>query len=144
MLESDYLALDKSGVKIQNEKNASETQELGKQVVRELIIPILEKEVNEGKNLSQLRQVYHSLILATWYKRKIKKSLLGQAYVDQQKTAGIEKLIMNGESIRREGSDIPAPVHFGFLDPVGVVKRVCLHEPVNELRGVGWAAWFVT
>ncbi|NTV30048.1 MAG: HAD hydrolase-like protein, partial [Candidatus Omnitrophica bacterium] len=47
------------------------------------------KEVNEGANFAQLRQVYHSLILATWYKRKIKASLLGQAYVDRNKVVGL-------------------------------------------------------
>ncbi len=66
------------------------TQELAKPVLREIIIPILEKEVNEGKNFTALRQVYSSLILATWYKRKFKAGIFGQAYVDQQKTAGVD------------------------------------------------------
>ncbi|NTV29597.1 MAG: hypothetical protein HGA80_05910 [Candidatus Omnitrophica bacterium] len=66
------------------------TADLSKQLLREIVIPILEKEVNEGANFAPLRQVYHSLILATWYKRKIKASILGQAYVDHQKTAGID------------------------------------------------------
>jgi hypothetical protein len=65
------------------------TSELTKQILREIIIPILEKEVNEGKNFAQLRQVYNSLILATWYKRKIKASIMAQAYVDKKKVSGI-------------------------------------------------------
>ncbi len=64
--------------------------DLAKEILREIIIPILEKEVNEGKNFAQLRQVYHSLILAVWYKDKIKESLLGKAYVDQQKIRGVD------------------------------------------------------
>ncbi|MDO8674486.1 MAG: hypothetical protein Q7K71_00005, partial [Candidatus Omnitrophota bacterium] len=47
---------------------------LGSQIVREIVIPALTKEVNENKNFAQLRQVYNSLILATWYKKKIKDS----------------------------------------------------------------------
>ncbi len=87
MLESDYLALDKSQAK--GLPQSSKTQELGKQVVREIVIPALEKEVNEGKNFAQLRQVYQSLILAAWYKKKIKESLLSKAYVDQKKVIGV-------------------------------------------------------
>ncbi|MBF0387319.1 MAG: hypothetical protein HQL20_05630 [Candidatus Omnitrophica bacterium] len=88
MLEEDYLALDKNiAVK---EQAMPTTNKLGSDIVREVVIPILEKEVNEGKNFAPLRQVYNSLILATWYKRKVKESILGRAYVDQQKTAGID------------------------------------------------------
>ena len=56
--------------------NPQSTNELGSQIVREIVIPELTKEVNEDKNFAQLRQVYNSLILATWYKKKIKDSIL--------------------------------------------------------------------
>ncbi len=57
--------------------------------IRDLVIPQLTKEVNEGKNFAQLRQVYNSLILATWYKKKIKDSILSQVYADKNKVDGI-------------------------------------------------------
>jgi hypothetical protein len=100
MLEQDYLALSKNecrggfcirpitgptqGRPLQNDVNA-----LGSQIVREIIIPELTKEVNEGKNFAQLRQVYNSLILATWYKKKIKDSILEQVYADKNKISGV-------------------------------------------------------
>jgi len=62
---------------------------LGSQIVREIVIPELTKEVNEDKNFGKLRQVYNSLILATWYKKKIKDSILSQVYADKNKTAGV-------------------------------------------------------
>jgi hypothetical protein len=62
---------------------------LGSQIVREVVIPQLTKEINEGKNFSQLRQVYNSLILATWYKKKFKDSLLAQVYENKDKIIGI-------------------------------------------------------
>ncbi|MBF0478323.1 MAG: hypothetical protein HQL26_02470 [Candidatus Omnitrophica bacterium] len=65
-------------------------EESTQQVIREVIIPLLEKEVNTGKNFAQLRQVYNSLILAMWFKDKIKESIFGKAYVDQNKTGGID------------------------------------------------------
>ena len=41
-------------------------------------------------NFAQLRQVYNSLILATWYKRKIKDSLLNKVYADRNKVRGVD------------------------------------------------------
>ena len=86
MLEEDYLAQSHSDDNIMSSAN---TNELGSQIVREIVIPELNKEVNEGTIFTQLRQVYHSHILATWYKKKIKNSILNQVYVDQNKTAGV-------------------------------------------------------
>jgi CheY-like chemotaxis protein len=83
MLESDYVAASRSG--------AVETAEssLAKEVLRGVVIPVLEKEVNEGAHFAPLRQIYSSLILATWFKEKIKQTLLGRAYVDQKKIVGV-------------------------------------------------------
>ncbi|OGW97834.1 MAG: hypothetical protein A2Y04_00050 [Omnitrophica WOR_2 bacterium GWC2_45_7] len=59
-------------------------------VIRELLIPEIEKEVNTGKNFASLRQIYHSMILATWFKRNLKGSLLGQVYVGKNKVGGVD------------------------------------------------------
>src|SRR5208282_2011309 len=68
MLEQDYLSLEKhEGIQSMSKNNINA---VGSQIVREVVIPELTKEVNEDKNFSQLRQVYNSLILATWYKKK--------------------------------------------------------------------------
>ncbi|MBF0490322.1 MAG: hypothetical protein HQL15_06830, partial [Candidatus Omnitrophica bacterium] len=63
---------------------------IGSQMVRELILPVLEKEVNEGKNFASIRQIYQALILAQWYKITLKNSLLGQVYIDKNKTKGVD------------------------------------------------------
>ncbi len=111
MLEADYLSLSKndgptrghvsegavSPSRLPSEEgfDAKATQRndvnaIGSQIVRELIIPELEREVNEGQNFIQLRQIYTSLILAIWFKRNLKNSLLGQKYVGRNKTSGVE------------------------------------------------------
>ena len=59
-------------------------------ILRQIVIPALTKEVNQGQNFAQLRQVYNSLILATWYKKKIKDSILAQVYEDKNKIKGTE------------------------------------------------------
>ena len=85
MLEQDYLSLFHHA--IPNAKQGINA--LGSNIVREVVIPELTKEVNENKNFSKLRQVYNSLILATWYKKKIKDSILAQVYADKQKVEGV-------------------------------------------------------
>ena len=67
----------------------TDVNSLGSQIIREIVIPQLTKEINENKNFAQLRQVYNSLILATWYKKKIKDSILSQVYADKNKISGI-------------------------------------------------------
>ncbi len=85
LLETDYMVQQKQIAALDVRTNADRTKE----IVREIVIPALTKEVNEGKNFAMLRQVYHSLILATWYKKKIKNSILVLAYADQNKVKGV-------------------------------------------------------
>ncbi len=95
MLEEDYLALGKnessSQLRIKKMKDADikKLNGISSEVVRHIVLPALEKEVNEGRNFIQLRQVYHSLILATWYKEKLKESILTKVYADRNKIYGI-------------------------------------------------------
>ncbi|MBF0521584.1 MAG: HPr family phosphocarrier protein [Candidatus Omnitrophica bacterium] len=61
------------------------------QIIKEIIIPALEKEVNTGKNFAPLRQVYSGMLLATWYKRSLKESILGKIYADKVKVKGVDQ-----------------------------------------------------
>ena len=88
MLEEDYLA--KSKIKDQKSKINLPSEAISIEIIREVIIPEIEKEVNEGKNFAPLRQIYHSLILATWYKKRLRQSLLGKVYLDQNKVKGVD------------------------------------------------------
>jgi len=96
MLEEDYLALSKN---MQNEKlgTAKQTEEdvkaisnVSSLIAKEILIPAIEKEVNENKNFAQLRQIYASMILAAWYKKTLKDNLLNKIYSDKKKIAGVD------------------------------------------------------
>jgi len=52
------------------------------------ILPLIEKEVNEGANFANLRQIYNSLVLATWFKQKFFNSFY-RHYINQAKLSGI-------------------------------------------------------
>ncbi|MBF0510801.1 MAG: hypothetical protein HQL13_00560 [Candidatus Omnitrophica bacterium] len=62
---------------------------LGSKIIREIVIPELTKEVNENRNFASLRQVYNSVILAIWYKKKIKDSIFFSNYADKSKIVGV-------------------------------------------------------
>lgn len=93
MLEEDYVAMQQS----QNKSQPLNTNDqiltansLSSQIVREILLPLLEKEVNEGKHFAPLRQIYSAIILAAWYKTALKNSVLNHVYSDQQKISGID------------------------------------------------------
>ncbi|MBF0486180.1 MAG: hypothetical protein HQL16_06675 [Candidatus Omnitrophica bacterium] len=83
MMENDYLA---------EGKNDAPTEDLSNQVMREVILPELEKEVNQGKNFARVRQVYYSLVLAVWLKGKVLRNTgrLADIYIDKNKTLGVQ------------------------------------------------------
>ncbi len=95
MMEQDFMAIEENKEMFGNviEDQSGETdaaRKIASDVVREVIIPIIEKEVNEGSNFAQVRQIYNSMILAAWFKKTLKESLLGQVYADKSKVAGVE------------------------------------------------------
>lgn len=109
MLESDYLA-SLQEKKVDDLKDIDATnKQMAQDVIRSVILPVLEQEVNEGRHFSVLRQIYHSLLLATWFKKRlstaeiktpsdgiIKAHPLSVMFMDQQKTQGVD--IQNPEN----------------------------------------------
>jgi len=100
MLEEDYLALENNtvgarrAVPVRDGRSPVQEQKIisgiSSDIIREILIPEIEKEVNESKTFANLRQMYNSMILATWYKMSLKDSLLGRVYVDKNKTKGVD------------------------------------------------------
>lgn len=94
MLEEDYLAQEHhTALNMANSddpSNKNEEAKLSAAALREVLIPVIEKEVNEGKTFADLRQIYHAIILASWYKKNLKESILNQVYTDKNKTKGVD------------------------------------------------------
>jgi hypothetical protein len=89
MTERDMLAQSKSKensfIKTQN----GGQNDLGSKVMREIILPKINQEVNQGKNFAQLRQIYYSLVLASLFKKKFQESFY-KSYINQKQINGIE------------------------------------------------------
>jgi hypothetical protein len=95
MLDEDYLSLLKhlnspSLVQEENKGNSKDINTLGSQIVRQIILPAIEKEVNTGVNFARLRQIYNSMILAVWFKKNLREALLNQVYTDKAKLNGVD------------------------------------------------------
>ena len=84
MLEEDYLALEK-GLKVKAPQVNNLTHSISSNIIRQIILPQLEIEINKGKNFAPLRQIFYSMILASWYKIALKDALLSQLYGNQSK-----------------------------------------------------------
>ena len=88
LTEFDYL----SEIHNQSENAVQQNREesISNEILREIIVPAIEQEVNFGESFAPLRQIYNSLILATWFKRNLKDSILSQVYVGQNKIEGVD------------------------------------------------------
>lgn len=54
------------------------------------ILNEIKNEVNCGEYFSRLRQIYHSLLLASWFKQRVSDKFYNNSYLDKSKLAGIE------------------------------------------------------
>src|SRR3989339_400270 len=152
MLDSDYQAMmqktnsvgasladahDKNAIDISEQAQGQSLQKYS-EIVREIILPEIEKEVNEGKNFAPLRQIYHSLILAKWYKETIKNSLLSEVYVDQNKTAGVE---LDDKAFKEEIYEQYMQAYkkggFGFKIHSLIVNGYTIYRPASDVIGSG-------
>ena len=91
MLDSDYTAMgqNNAGAVSADALTDDARAAFTKAVIREVVLPAIEQEVNQGKNFAALRQVYYAAILAKWYRELVKDTLMAASYVGQNKVAGV-------------------------------------------------------
>ena len=94
MLDKDYMAMKSNTAgagDLADVQGESAHREISEQIMREVIIPAIEKEVNEGRSFAPVRQIYSGMLLATWYKRSLGQGILGKVYADQGKVLGVDQ-----------------------------------------------------
>lgn len=95
MLEEDYVSMNANrasevlGTSHLESKDVNKVSNVTSKIVREIVLPEIEKEINEGKNFAQLRQIYNSVLLATWFKINLKNNILNEVYSNQNKVLGV-------------------------------------------------------
>ena len=76
------------------------------EVFRELILPIIEREVNEGETFAENRQLCYCLVLATWFKLKYKDHPEVAKFID----SGLpEQLVARIQTIQPWGREVEGP-----------------------------------
>ena len=177
MLESDLVAMSHQrdmaespapagGVGMSHQRDMAESPAPDvKAVIRAMLLPVLEKEVNEGKNFAPLRQAYQSLILAAWYKRRLKESLLAKVYVDKSRVAGIDAMDKDGKDevyaryleVFRKGfynyvkeevdpytrEIVPRRYFSGGVDFAASMDKVLVFRPMKYLKNIARAGMLV-
>jgi len=86
LTDEDYLAIQKNGVRANDYSPVNQSTK----AMREIIVPLIEKEVNTGKHFAHLRQLYYSIIMASWFKKKLKDTILNEVYFNQKKVKGAD------------------------------------------------------
>ncbi|MBP9854805.1 MAG: hypothetical protein KBD53_08060, partial [Candidatus Omnitrophica bacterium] len=144
MLEEDYLALDANrgrtnhGLGDITEKDMDITSGVSSEIVREILIPEIEREVNEGKLFANLRQIYTAMLLATWYKNSLKEESFGQGYFNQGKIKGVE--VDDKEIIQKIYDQYVASFQKGVFDYVKDEYDTASQETVPRKYFSGGAA----
>jgi hypothetical protein len=72
-------------------KAAAVQNEITQNILRDILLPELENEVNAGRNFSVLRQIHQAVVQATWYKRNLRQALLTQVYAGRNKMDGLQR-----------------------------------------------------
>jgi len=156
MLEEDYLALTRHseppiktfGGKLREESqqnlsfpnvsvgNPDKAHSIASQIVKQIILPQLEKEVNTGKNFVNLRQIFNSIILSSWYKKNLKEALLNQVYANKSKVKGIER-----SGVKRPyGGDIASSSQSVIASHSSTVIPASAYGEISPIRRIGGKA----
>lgn len=88
MLEEDFLAVSQYK-SIRVTKFEGKINKEIKEIFKQEILPIIEKEVNQGASFAPLRQLFNSLVLATYFKETLAKHPFYQHYFNQEKARPI-------------------------------------------------------
>jgi len=95
MTECDYLASQKNGVGANDHSPVAQdainrVSTSNNDAFKTHILPLIEQDVNNGQNFAYLRQIHNAIVLAAWFKKRLKDTIYNQLYIDKKKIAGID------------------------------------------------------
>ena len=94
LTEEDYLAMQKNNVGVDlrvdpKQDNGRTHRSAPTQAFKQIILPLINKDINQGKNFAQLRQIYNAVVLGLWFKNKFKDSFY-RYYFNKETVSGID------------------------------------------------------
>lgn len=97
LLEEDYLTLRSElgkggrwGESV-SEAEAKDVSGIASDACKQVLLPLIRNEVNTGSNFAVLRQIFHSMILATWFKRTLRNSFISEIYANKSKLSTLSE-----------------------------------------------------
>ena len=75
LCEADYLAINhhrSPGAEPSQDDLVNRLSDASAALFRDLVVPAIKTEVNEGTHFTKLRQIYYAFVLATWFRRQLK------------------------------------------------------------------------
>jgi hypothetical protein len=87
-----------------NENGGGTTPDFTVEVFKEIVLPHIRREVNESEHFAPLRQVYHALILATWFKKKLREVPAYSKVFESINSDNPHSLITTIRSIKKLGN----------------------------------------
>lgn len=87
-------------------------------IFKETILPAIKREVNMCENFKLIRQMYHSIVLAVWYKRKFKDNPKLKKFIDTDKFEGFVLKVSekNLGVTKLKGTNLNEIFHKQYLD----------------------------
>jgi hypothetical protein len=76
--EDDYLTKYATGP----DRTFRQANEVCTPAFKEIVIPVIEKEVNEGRHFAEFRQIYYCMILASWLKNHFREHPSWAKFID--------------------------------------------------------------
>lgn len=100
MIESDYVAAhqDERHIIDPAKRGTSEMTVMTDELLRTIVIPAIEEEVNTSERFAPLRQIYYSLLLSKWYRQIVNNPSMEKGYYDKKLINGIDLLDKNIKS----------------------------------------------
>jgi hypothetical protein len=86
LTDKDYLATSIAAGK----ENQSLEETASQKAFRQHIVPLIEKEVNQGSSFGPLRQAHNALLLALWFKQRLRNNIVNLVYSQQRKVKGVD------------------------------------------------------
>jgi hypothetical protein len=78
------------------------------EVFREIVLPIVEREVNEGEGFAEIRQFYNALVLATWFKTKFKDHPKAARFIDSGNPRQLRPQLIDTKDLQTGETRLPA------------------------------------
>ena len=100
LTESDYAAMQQQPTTQTPE--TTQYSHITRDAVKDILLPVIEEDINNGAAFAPLRQMAAAMELATWYKKTRLTSFLQQNYIDQARVRGVDQLPGNNALIYQD------------------------------------------